>query len=195
MLLISLNTPERQNATGFDLKRTLGGWCQHVQKGWFAHGGFPGYPDGSELFREETMLKSFLPVLRLLSVVIALLGADGIPAFAESRYFAAGTAEQPANLGEVKGVMTFRGQTGEGPMKDAWFAFTLPNATRVRIAIDQPDVTFDLRLVGSRGGDGVLISTAFSREASIEYEVDAGTYILRTYADTPSSYTATLKTN
>lgn len=80
MLLISLNTPERQNATGFDLKRTLGGWCQHVQKGWFAHGGFPGYPDGSELFREETMLKRFLPVLRLFSVVIALLGADGIPA-------------------------------------------------------------------------------------------------------------------
>ncbi|MCZ7451024.1 PPC domain-containing protein [Agrobacterium rhizogenes] len=195
MLLISLNTPERQNATGFDLKRTLGGWCQHVQKGWFAHGGFPGYPDGSELFREETMLKRFLPVLRLLSVVIALLGADGIPAFAESRYVAAGTAEQPANLGEVKGVMTFRGQTGEGPMKDAWFAFTLSNATRVRIAVDQPDVTFDLRLVGSRGGDGVLISTAFSREASIEYEVDAGTYLLRTYADTPSSYTATLKAN
>ncbi|MGN7713472.1 PPC domain-containing protein [Rhizobiales bacterium] len=141
------------------------------------------------------MQNRLLPVLRLLPVVIALLGAADTPAFAESRYVAAGTTEQPADLGKVERVLTFDGRTGEGPMKDAWFAFTLPNATRVKIAVDQPDVTFDLRLVGSRGGDGVLISTAFSREASIEYEVDAGTYLLRTYADTPSSYTATLKAN
>ena len=141
------------------------------------------------------MPKRFLPVLRLLSVAITLLGADNIPAFSESRYVAAGTAEQPANLGEVKDVLTFRGRTGEGRMKDAWFTFILSNAGSVRIAVDQPDVTFDLRLVGSRGGNGVLISTAFSREASIEYKVDAGTYLLRTYADAPSSYTATLKAN
>ena len=149
----------------------------------------------SGLFGEGMMPKRLLPVLRLLSVVIALLGPAGMPTFAESRYVAAVTTDQPAYLGKVEGVLTFEGRTGEGPMKDAWFAFTLPNAARVRIAVDQPDVTFDLRLVGSRGGDGVLISTAFSREASIEYELDAGTYLLRTYADTPSSYTATLKAN
>ena len=76
-------------------------------------------------------------------------------------------------------------------MKDAWFAFTLANAARIRIAVDQPDVTFDLRVVGSWGVDGVLISTAFSREPSIEYEV----YLLRTYADAPSSYTITIEAN
>ncbi|OAI85853.1 hypothetical protein AYO27_13285 [Rhizobium sp. GHKF11] len=141
------------------------------------------------------MPERLLPVLRLLSVVTALLGPAGMPVFAESRYVAAGTAEQPTDLGEVKDVLTFSGRTGEGPMRDAWFSFTLPRAGRVRIAVDQPDVTFDLRLPGSRGVDGVVISTAFSREASIEYEVNAGTYLLRTYADTPSSYTVTLKAN
>lgn len=141
------------------------------------------------------MPERLLPVLRLLSVVIALLGPAAMPAFAESRYVAAGTADQPADLGEVKDVLTFSGRTGEGSMRDAWFSFTLPSAGHVRIAVDQPDVTFDLRVVGSRGGDGVLISTAFSREPSIEYEVDSGTYLLRTYAGAPSSYTVTLKAN
>lgn len=164
-------------------------------RGGLRTNGFLEYLCGSGLSGEGMMQNRLLPVLRLLPVVIALLGAADTPAFAESRYVAAGTTEQPADLGKVERVLTFDGRTGEGPMKDAWFAFTLPNATRVKIAVDQPDVTFDLRLVGSRGGDGVLISTAFSREASIEYEVDAGTYLLRTYADTPSSYTATLKAN
>ncbi len=141
------------------------------------------------------MLERLLPVLRLLSVVIALLGAAGTPASAESRYVTAGTTEQPADLGKVKGVLTFEGRTGEGPMRDAWFSFTLPSAGRVRIAVDQPDVTFDLRLPGSRGVDGILTSTAFSREASIVYEVDSGTYLLRTYADSPSSYTVSIAAN
>ncbi|MDA5241615.1 hypothetical protein EXN32_20770 [Agrobacterium tumefaciens] len=157
--------------------------------------GFLEYLWGSGLFGRETMIERLLPVLRLLSVVIALLCPADMPAFAESRYVTAGTTEQPADLGKVEGVLTFRGRTGEGPMKDAWFAFTLPNATRVRIAADQPDVTFDLRVVGSLGVDGLLISTAFSHEPSIEYEVNAGTYLLRTYTDNPSSYTITIEAN
>lgn len=92
-------------------------------------------------------------------------------------------------------MLTFEGRTGEGPMRDAWFSFTLPSAGRARIAVDQPDVTFDLRLPGSRGVDGILTSTAFSREASIVYEVDSGTYLLRTYADSPSSYTVSIEAN
>ncbi|WP_107676559.1 hypothetical protein [Agrobacterium sp. LAD9] len=157
--------------------------------------GFLEHLYGSGLFGEGMMPKRLLAILRLLSVVIALLGAADTPAFTESRYVAAGTTDQPAYLGKVEGVLIFEGRTGEGPMKDAWFAFTLANAARIRIAVDQPDVTFDLRVVGSWGVDGVLISTALSHEPSIEYEVDAGTYLLRTYADTPSSYTATLKAN
>ncbi|WP_425668576.1 hypothetical protein [Agrobacterium radiobacter] len=78
------------------------------------------------------MPERLLPVLSLFSVVIALLCPADMPAFAESRYVTAGTTEQPADLGKVEGVLTFRGRTGEGPMKDAWFAFTLPNATRVQ---------------------------------------------------------------
>lgn len=139
--------------------------------------GFLEYLWKSGLLGEGVMPKRLLPVLRLLSVVIALLGPAGMPAFAESRYVAAGTTDQPAYLGKVEGFLTFEGRTGEGPMKDAWFAFTLANAARIRIAVDQPDVTFDLRVVGSRGVDGVLISTAFSREPSIEYEVNAATYL------------------
>lgn len=164
-------------------------------RGGLRANGFLEYLCGSGLFGEGMMQKRLLPVLRLLPVVIALLGAADTPAFAEARYVAAGTTEQPADLGKVERVLTFEGRTGEGPMKDAWFAFTLANAARVRIAVDQPDVTFDLRVVGSRGVDGVLISTAFSREPSIEYEVDAATYLLRTYADNPSSYTITIEAN
>lgn len=157
--------------------------------------GFLEYLWGSGLFGRETMIERLLPVLRLLSVVIALLCPADMPAFAESRYVTAGTTEQPADLGKVEGVLTFEGRTGEGSLNDAWFAFTLSNTARIKIAVDQPDVTFDLRVVGSRGVDGVLISTAFSREPSIEYEVDAATYLLRTYADTPSSYTITIEAN
>lgn len=142
----------------------------------------------------KSMRRNF-PLLRQLSVLVLLLGTAGTSALAEAPYVAAGTSEQPSDLGTVQGVLTFEGRTGVGQMRDAWFAFTLSSPTAVGIAVEQPGVTFDLRVVGSRYADGVLRSTAFSHEPSFEHHVDAGTYLLRTYSDQPTNFTATIKAN
>lgn len=135
-----------------------------------------------------------VPFLRVLSVVTLLFHITCAAAFAEAPV-AGGTAVKPVDLGKVDGVMTFEGRTGEGPMRDAWFAFTLQSAKRVEIAVDRRDVTVDLRVPGSQGVDGVLRSNAFSREPSIIHDVESGTYLLRTYADAPTDYAITITAN